>query len=213
MDGLELALEIQRRPVSAQTAVVLLTSASVENERAEHAGVKHRLLKPPRQSDLYGIIREALAVPSSHRVRREELPSTGDEDEGPLVLIAEDNEVNQLVAKTLLERHGLRTEVARTGLEAVAMSAAREYAAIFMDCQMPDLDGYQATARIRAARSDRRTPIVAMTANSMPEDRERCLAAGMDDYLSKPIEPDKLEALLARWLPSDGYRPARTART
>jgi PAS domain S-box-containing protein len=125
---------------------------------------------------------------------------------GPVILIAEDNEINRAVAKALLAKRGLRTAIACNGLEAVWMSGAYDYAAILMDCQMPELDGYEATSRIRAAASGRELPIIAMTAHSMRGDRERCLAAGMDDYLAKPVRSEELDAVILRWLPD--YDPA-----
>jgi len=118
----------------------------------------------------------------------------------PLVLVAEYNEINWAVAKALLARHGIRSVLARDGAQAVQMVREREYAAVLMDCQMPALDGYEATARIRAAERDRRVPIVAMTVSTEPGDRERCLAAGMDDYLPKPIDVEDLAAVIARWI-------------
>jgi two-component system sensor histidine kinase/response regulator len=121
--------------------------------------------------------------------------------DGPLVLIAEDNEINHAVALALLNKQGLRAATAHNGREAVDMALANEYAAILMDCQMPDVDGYEATRRIRRAENGgRKVPIIAMTANSMPGDRERCLAAGMDDYLSKPVRAEQLDETIKRWL-------------
>ncbi len=136
------------------------------------------------------------------RSQREPRPpvKTRAEPSGPLVLLAEDNKINRTVAKGLLDKHGLRTAVARNGREAVEMALANDYAAILMDCQMPELDGYEATRRIRAQERGRHVPIIAMTAHSLPGDRERCLAAGMDDYLSKPIRAEQLEAIVKRWL-------------
>jgi CheY-like chemotaxis protein/HPt (histidine-containing phosphotransfer) domain-containing protein len=167
--------------------------------------VVHRLLKPPRQSDLYDAISLAVAGVGRGRVEEEAETSVSPvAADAPLVLVAEDNEVNRMVATTLLHRRGLRTEVATNGEQAVRMAADRRYAAIFMDCQMPELDGYEATKRIRGADPDRRVPIIAMTANAMPGDRERCLAVGMDDYLAKPIDPGQLDAALDRWLPRNG---------
>jgi two-component system sensor histidine kinase/response regulator len=125
----------------------------------------------------------------------------------PLVLIAEDNAINRTVAKALLEKQGLRTAMANNGREAVEMALANDYAAIFMDCQMPELDGYEATRRIRAAENGHRVPIIAMTAHSMPGDRERCLGAGMDDYISKPVEAAKLASIVTRWLFSTETAP------
>ena len=119
----------------------------------------------------------------------------------PLVLVAEDNAVNQLLAVRLLERCGYRADVVSDGREALAAIASTRYAAILMDCQMPQMDGYEATAEIRRReRSGEHTPVIAMTAHSMSGDRERCLAAGMDDYVSKPIKPAQLSEALGRWV-------------
>jgi CheY-like chemotaxis protein len=125
---------------------------------------------------------------------------SGVNDAATLVLVAEDNEINRTVARALLARHGVQTHVACDGLEAVRMASEHGYAAVLMDCEMPALDGYAATARIRAAERDGRVPIIAMTAHAMPGDRERCLAAGMDDYLCKPVQADELAAVIERWI-------------
>jgi PAS domain S-box-containing protein len=124
---------------------------------------------------------------------------------GPLVLVVEDNEINQILAVRMLERRGYRAEVAANGREAVRALESGDYALVLMDCQMPELDGYAATRAIRALEGDgAHTPIVAMTANSMAGDRERCLAAGMDGYLAKPLDAALFEAALARWAPRGG---------
>jgi len=118
------------------------------------------------------------------------------------VLVAEDNAVNQLVAVRMLERAGLRPDVAGNGREAVEMCAMLPYDLIFMDCQMPEMDGYTATAEIRKLQgSDGHVAIVAMTAEAMDGARERCLAAGMDDYIMKPVRPDDLIDALKKWVP------------
>jgi PAS domain S-box-containing protein len=123
-------------------------------------------------------------------------------DGGPLVLVAEDNEINRLVAKVLLDKLGLRMAVACDGREAIQMASVHAYDAILMDCMMPEIDGLQATREIRAAEGAGHVPIIAMTALAMPGDRERCLAAGMDDYLSKPVRLETLGAVIHRWLPA-----------
>jgi CheY-like chemotaxis protein/HPt (histidine-containing phosphotransfer) domain-containing protein len=124
------------------------------------------------------------------------------------VLIAEDNPINRAVAEALLARRGLKSEIAHNGREALEMATARDYSAIFMDCHMPELDGYEATRKIRASETDRHVPIIALTALSMPGDRDRCLAAGMDDYLAKPIRDADLQRVIARWLGRSDPPPA-----
>ena len=121
------------------------------------------------------------------------------------VLIAEDNVVNQKVTVRMLERLGFAAEVVGTGQEAAAAVRRERYDAILMDGQMPGMDGYEATSRIRAFEGPvRHTPIIALTAGAMRGDRERCLAAGMDDYVAKPMSPEQLEAVLQRWIPKSG---------
>jgi CheY-like chemotaxis protein len=117
----------------------------------------------------------------------------------------EDNIVNQKVASALLGKLGCRVDVAANGREAHGMAAQSPYDLIFMDCQMPEMDGYQATGEIRKREgAARHTPIVALTAGVTPEDRERCIQAGMDDYLSKPVSSTAIGAVLARWVGRTG---------
>lgn len=126
----------------------------------------------------------------------------------PCVLVAEDNHVNQTVAVKWLERLGFDSEVAADGEVALAALERRRYAAVLMDCHMPRLDGYETTRALRRREGDgERTPVIAMTANAMTGDRERCLDAGMDDYLPKPVRPDTLRAMLARWVPESSRHP------
>lgn len=120
--------------------------------------------------------------------------------EGASVLLAEDNPVNQEVMTGLLRRRGLSPVIACDGCEAVRLTRERKFDIVFMDCQMPVMDGYEAAGIIRHAEKGRRNVIVALTASAMDGDREKCLAAGMDDFLSKPVNEDELEAVLTRWL-------------
>jgi two-component system, sensor histidine kinase and response regulator len=130
------------------------------------------------------------------------------------VLVVEDNVLNQVVAVGMLNRLGCDADVVDNGRDAVAAATRGGYGVVLMDCRLPGLDGYQATAEIRRREAaGRHVPIVAMTASASQEDRERCLAAGMDDHVAKPVLVGDLDAVLARWLPRDrlGDRPAAAA--
>lgn len=128
-------------------------------------------------------------------------PLSQSEHHGNLVLLVEDNESNQFAAVLLLEKHGFRVDVAANGRVALEMCQHRSYKAVFMDCRMPEVDGYQATTELRRREgTGRRTPIIAMTANGEPG---WCLAAGMDDHVGKPIDREALSAAIARSLDAD----------
>jgi CheY-like chemotaxis protein len=127
----------------------------------------------------------------------------------PRILVAEDNIANQKIVVGQLDKLGYRADVVANGLEAVDAVARIRYALVLMDCQMPEMDGWEATAMIRkeeGARGSHRLPIIAITANAMPGDREKCRKAGMDDYLAKPVTLEEIRAVLARWIP--GYSPS-----
>jgi CheY-like chemotaxis protein len=128
---------------------------------------------------------------------------------GPRVLVVEDNLTNQKVAARMLQYLGCTVSVANTGREGVEAFAREPFDCVFMDCQMPEMDGYEATSRIRALEGEHgHTPIVALTANAMEGDRERCLDSGMDDFLSKPIRREQLQGMLERWCPAAGREAA-----
>ncbi len=207
-DGLSLARAIKADPALRDTPLVLLTSLAQRGSSAElrSAGIAAWLTKPVRQHQLHDCLALALtgegaaiAPESPPPAALAPRPSGGD---GPLVLVAEDNPINQRVAVRMLERLGYRAQVAANGYEAVAASARTAYAVILMDCQMPELDGFEATIAIRAREGPaRHTPIVAMTAAAMRSDEERCLAVGMDDYIAKPVSVEALAGVLQRWAP------------
>ena len=207
-NGAELAHAIRNRPALSDLRLVILSSSPLEREEFSGLEVSAFLMKPTRQSQLYEAIADAItglaSDPDPESPREDELAATP-AAHAATVLVAEDNEINQAVAKALLTKSGLLTAIAHNGREARDMALANDYAAVFMDCQMPELDGYDATRAIREEEGARHVPIIAMTAHSMPGDRERCLAAGMDDYLSKPVRAGQLEAVIKRWVP--GYAP------
>jgi CheY-like chemotaxis protein len=116
------------------------------------------------------------------------------------VLVVEDNPVNQRVTAMMLQRLGYRADVAASGAEAVEAASQKAYDAILMDLQMPEMDGFEATARIRGAGPSRMTPIIALTASVSREDRNRCIEAGMNDHLGKPASPEQIEEMLAKWV-------------
>jgi CheY-like chemotaxis protein len=204
MNGLDLARHLSGGDTGRDLPVILLAAAGeVDPVLAGDAGIAVTVMKPVRQSDLHDAIVTVLAPTSGVPVREPALmtpPPAVHEDGGVPVLVAEDNALNQMVATGLLKALGYHPDVAGNGLEALEALERRDYALVLMDCQMPEMDGYQATAEIRRREAGgRRVPIIAMTANAMAGDREACLAAGMDDYISKPIERRALAELLDRW--------------
>jgi len=212
MDGLQLAHAIQANPAVRGTRLIMLSStydAGNAEERWE-AGILRSIPKPIRQSELFEVIR-AVLVPGSDEgaaVRSVLMPAGTTSDIRLLgkVLLAEDNRVNQEVAKGMLTRLGLEFDLACNGEEAVTRMAQQSYDVVLMDCQMPVMDGYTASARIREIETKQgvsKVPIIALTANAMEGDRERCLAVGMDDYLAKPYTVQQLGEVLKRWLRGD----------
>jgi|GEM_PF-2283140 len=202
MNGVELVREIRKRPALDALKTVILSSGSFEDGQFDGMRVSAVLKKPARQAAIYNAIVDAFAG-TSPKPASTPVANGAVIHRGQLVLVAEDNEINRTVVEALLAKLGLETAVAHNGREAMEMAAGYNYDAILMDCLMPELDGFQATREIRRGEGARHVPIIAMTALSMPGDRERCLAAGMDDYLSKPIRRNALDAALLRWLPSD----------
>jgi CheY-like chemotaxis protein/HPt (histidine-containing phosphotransfer) domain-containing protein len=153
-----------------------------------------------RESRLFNTIADTMAGTVPVRKAPATIPKAPARAGVP-ILLAEDNPTNQAVALNMLRRRGYRVEVAGNGAEAVDAIRRESFAAVLMDCQMPILDGYAATAEIRKLEGEaRRTPIIAMTAHAMEGARERCLEAGMDDYMSKPLRPETLDQVLANWV-------------
>jgi len=198
LTGIDLAELIADDPDLATVRLILLTSGSYrDDEVAAAAGAIAMLAKPVGPSTLYDCLVEVLAVDETAEDATRHSPAESDHG---IVLLAEDNDINQLVAIETLAELGYRTDVAHNGLEALQLAHTKPYLAILMDCQMPEMDGYTATVELRRREdADHHLPIIAMTAGAFAEDRQRCLQAGMDDYLAKPIDPDELRTALERW--------------
>ncbi len=215
MNGLELVRAVRADPAIAPLPMVMLTSVGREGDiaAARAAGVTAYLEKPIRKAQLFRALVDALA-PEGTGVRRSQAVAPAPPRFTGRVLLAEDNPVNQEVALGLIEALGMRADVVANGREALARVASVHYDAVLMDCQMPELDGFAATAEIRRGEAERggHLPIVAVTAHALDGDREVCLAAGMDDYLAKPFTRAQLAAVLQRWLPTAGDgRPSAVA--
>jgi PAS domain S-box-containing protein len=203
MDGLELKDAIAGDP-GLDPRVVLMTGQGEEQEELTKAGVCAAFSKPVRQGDLQAALRVALGLQFADEARPMDAtrnPAWTVEGEAGRLLLAEDNLINQKVAVAMLSSAGYQVDTVANGALAVAAAAAHAYDAILMDCQMPELNGYEATAAIRAQEGpDRHIPIIAMTAGARREDRERCFSEGMDGFLAKPVSKDALLALVARSL-------------
>ena len=216
MDGLELARALRADRGFDHLKLILLSSTADLVTKADRAGLRiaQCLTKPARQADLLRAIQEAVlgAAPPASQAPSPGAWTSGASLQGR-VLLAEDNEVNQIVALAWLESIGLFAQVAGNGREALALTRKQHFDLVLMDCQMPEMDGFEAAAAIRRdeAPSGRRMPIIALTANAVAGDREKCLAVGMDDYLAKPYSGEQLFAALARWLAAPKAEPPTTA--
>ncbi len=206
-DGLGLVGRVQNDPSLAQMPIIILSSSGNALPRTgwQQSGNCQNLTKPVRQSDLYNAMVQGLQQPkenpqpvSSHHSGQQALQLVG------RVLLAEDNLVNQEVALAMLDNLGLSYETVTNGADALDILQRQHFDLILMDCQMPTMDGFQATMAIRQSEqgTNQHIPIMALTANAVSGDRERCLACGMDDYLSKPFTQEQLTTMLAEWLPS-----------
>jgi CheY-like chemotaxis protein len=196
MDGFELAEQISREPEWVEAKLMMISSAArrEDAERCRTVGVPYYLSKPIRRSELLGTIKEAIGYEPVDRQQPEPRTKLEGCPDSLKLLLAEDNQVNQKLAIRLLEKRGHNVTVASNGKEALALIARELFDAVLMDVQMPEMDGLEATRRLRRREkeSGEHLPIIAMTAHAMKGDRQRCLEAGMDDYVSKPLQPSEL---------------------
>jgi signal transduction histidine kinase/ligand-binding sensor domain-containing protein/DNA-binding response OmpR family regulator len=218
-DGFELAGQLRREPRGPAPAIVMLTSASQRGDadRCRELGLAAHLTKPVSAGELHRLICAVLGNGAAEQPAEEQpaeepaadvLPDGGGAEASRKILLAEDNPINQVVAVRMLEKRGHRVTVVANGREAVAALAREAFDLVLMDVQMPEMDGFEATAAIRQAEraGGRHLPVFAMTAHAMKGDAERCRAAGMDGYLPKPIRPADLYALI------EGCRPRRDGK-
>ncbi len=226
MDGFTLATHIKSDSILQNTRLVLLTSLGRRGDAtaAKQSGFSGYLTKPIRKAQLQACMETVMGLPLSdtHSAPQPLVTAHFLKDlhrqQAIRILVVDDHQVNQQLGVLMVERLGFRADVAGNGHEALEAYSRIPYDLILMDCQMPEMDGYEATKNIREAESVRReaqekispdaspltsrhVPIIAMTANAMQGDREKCLQAGMDEYLSKPIRPEELSNILAQWLP------------
>ncbi len=204
MDGLDLAHTIKSDPSLANVHLFLLSSSGrVASDVAAAAQLAGTLTKPVRQSELFNCLIEGLQMePSPDQTSRPAPEPTDPAAQRGVVLLVEDNTMNQLVATRMLAKLGYGCDIAGNGQEAIEALTVGAYDAVLMDCQMPVMDGYEATRQIRRAEEGtaRHMPIIAMTAAAMQGDREACLAAGMDDYVTKPIRVETIDDILSKWV-------------
>ncbi len=208
MDGQELGQRIKSDPDLKSTIMVMVTSLGQRGDATilNQIGFDGYLSKPVRQSQLYECLSLVLGRADSHSgpsgiVTRFTVAEAG--NRGVRILLAEDNVINQKVAQSILNKLGFKSDIAVNGLEAVRALELINYDLVLMDCMMPQMDGYDATAEIRSPSShviNHAVPIIAMTGNAMKGDREKCLGAGMNDYLTKPVKKEELNILIHKWL-------------
>ncbi len=209
MDGLEVAQQIKSDPAIAGVQMIMLTSIGLRGDAlmVKKGGISAYLTKPVRQSELYSsllaVISQSSVQESAQLVTRHSVAEERRKHLNMTILVVEDNETNQQVALGILRNFGCTVAIASNGRDAVDATAEHRYDLILMDCQMPVMDGYQATREIRRLEEQKklkfRTPIIALTANALEGDKGKCLAAGMDDYISKPFKQHKILQILEHW--------------
>lgn len=214
MDGVETAKLLRGDPRFKAIPIILMTAFGLEevSRRGDQVGIEAYLEKPVKQSSLFDTIMDVFGKRTKSYGGRKRGSLSGDASTrlaGCRILLVEDNAINQRVAREILEGVGIRMEIAGNGRIALSSLEKNHFDIILMDVQMPEMDGYQATKAIRHQGLD--IPIIAMTAHAMKGDREKCLNAGMSDYVTKPIDPDRLFNVLMKWFrgePDPRYAPA-----
>lgn len=216
MDGFELADRIRQHPEFSKATVMMLTSLNQHGDakRCRELGVAAYVVKPIQQSELLNAILNALDLPANCAPASVPSPKAQPDVRSLQILLAEDNLINQTFATRLLQKRGHTVTVVGNGEQALQAVRERPFDVVLMDVQMPEMSGFDATARIREAEqgTGKRLPIIAMTAYAMKGDRERCLGVGMDDYVAKPIRPDELWKAMENVCPCDNATSSDTDR-
>jgi CheY-like chemotaxis protein len=219
MDGVMLAKLIKSDDRIAGVPLVMMTSLGLhDDEELRAAGLLLRLTKPVKHAHLRDALSRVLATTDARKaaaVSRPAAPAVAVESRRARVLVAEDNRVNQRVVLLQLRQLGYSADAVANGAEALEALGRIAYDVVLMDCQMPEMDGYEAAALIRQREGSGplRVPIIAMTAHALTGDREKCLDAGMDDYISKPVKVPELDAVLSRWDPDRATQRVEAAAT
>jgi CheY-like chemotaxis protein/HPt (histidine-containing phosphotransfer) domain-containing protein len=223
LDGLEVAKTLSTEKRFRDTQVVMLSSVDgeVERQACRDIGVRFRLTKPVRRAELLETITAAIHTPRKHadsNIRLPALPSSREMEEtsNARILLVEDHPINREVAISVLAVLGHECATAYNGREALDKLEEEDFDLVLMDCQMPEMDGFEATQRIRQREArehhDGRIPIIALTANALKGDQERCIRAGMDDYLAKPFNKQQLQQTLDKWLKHKPNEAVQTAQ-
>ena len=219
MNGVDLAKKIKNNPATQNIAIIMLTSAPKRGDKAKldeigFAGYLGKPVMPDIFRDMISLVAESLSsgkklpILTQYNIKETRAGEAATKNhklkfQNVQILLAEDNPVNQMVAVALLEKYGCRITPANDGQEAVNLMKKQMFDLVFMDCQMPVMDGFEATAVIRSLEFNEqasRTPIIAFTANALKDDKKKCLEAGMDDYIEKPVKQQDLEEILLKWL-------------
>lgn len=209
MDGRAFGTMINSEPSLTDTQLVLMAwwGERLDDSQLAEAGFSAMVTKPVKRRPLHESLVAGILIGDKPRVRAKHStmpgPITADPNRDVRVLVAEDNLISQKVTLKLLEKLGCYVDTALNGQEALSRLSAGDYDLVLMDCHMPVMDGYEATRRIRNSTSavrNHRVPVIALTASAMQADRDKCLMAGMSDYLSKPLAPATLAGVIERWL-------------
>jgi PAS domain S-box-containing protein len=220
MDGIETARRIRALGLHRDPDIIMISAYDLSElaEDTNQLGIAKRLIKPVTESqlfdaviDLFGADKESARIVATHH----DVATAAEQwaaIQGAHILLVEDNEINQQVAREILEQAGVTVDIAGNGVQAIAALDVHVYDAVLMDVQMPVMDGYEATRQLRTEERFATLPIIAMTANAMSGDREKSLESGMNDYVTKPINPSQVFAALARWVTPADPKPMMPAR-